>query len=246
MVHRSQGLCLDEMAFDSSGINKYGLTYTMLSRIRTKSILVHPLANSNFQIDKSVSIEMERLTSSAKWKLLVPINKYIHHSHVIIQSINIDFLSRHHLSIQNDHNLQSSHILCFQKTRIKYFEEVSQFINLIKYKYIHDFDGHGLVLLYDKNMICSSTTINHHSGSEFIATTFNEGHRNAIHLIMLYRFHVTSIFSFINTLEQILCTIPLACLIVILGDFNMDFDKEVDKYKGLQILHACMSKYHFK
>ena len=66
MVHRSQGLCLDEMAFDSSGINKYGLTYTVLSRIRTKSILVHPLANSNFQIDKSVSIEMERLTGSAK------------------------------------------------------------------------------------------------------------------------------------------------------------------------------------
>jgi hypothetical protein len=32
-------------------------------------------ANSNFQIDKSVSIEMERLTSSAKWKLLVPLLK---------------------------------------------------------------------------------------------------------------------------------------------------------------------------
>ena len=71
--------------------------------------------------------------------------------------------------------MQSSHILYFQETKIKYFKEVLQFINLSKHKYIHNFDGHGLLLLYDKNMICSSKTINHHSGSEFIAATFNEG-----------------------------------------------------------------------
>ena len=87
---------------------------------------------------------------------------------------------------------------------------------------------------------------NHHSGSDFIATTFNEGHRKAIHVITLYRSHVTSILPFINILEQLLCQIPLACPIVILDDFNIDINKEVEKYKDLQILHACMSKYHFK
>ena len=74
------------MKFDPSRINKHGLTYTALSQIRTKEkiFLLHLLMTSNFQIDKSVSIEMKRLTSSAKWKLLVPILKNIRHSHVII------------------------------------------------------------------------------------------------------------------------------------------------------------------
>ena len=116
--------------------------------------------------------------------------------------------------------MQSSHILCFQETRIKYFQEISQFINLSKYKYIHNFDGYGLLLLYDKNMLCSSKTINHHSGSEFIAATFNEGHRKAIHVITLYRSHVTSIIYFINILEQLLCQIPLTCPTVILKQFH--------------------------
>ena len=54
------------------------------------------------------------------------------------------------------------------------------------------------------------------------------------------------ILAFINILEQLRCKRPLACPTVILGDFNIDFDKEVDKYKNLQIFHAYMSKYYFK
>ena len=142
--------------------------------------------------------------------------------------------------------MQSSNILCFQEIGIKDFEEVPQFINLSKYKYIHNFDGHGLILLYDKNMMCSSMTIDHLSGSEFIVATFNEGHRKAIHVITLYRSHLTSILSFISCLEKLLCKIPLACPTVILGNFNIDFNKEIDKHKYLQVLHVCMSKYHFK
>ena len=133
----------------------------------------------------------------------------------------------------------------FSRNKIKYLKKVSQFINLSKYKYLHNFDRHGLLLLYDKNVICSSKRRNYHSGSEFIAVMLNEGHRKAIHVIMLYWSHVTLILSCINILEQLLCKIPLACPIVILDDFNMDFDK-IDKYKDIQIFHACMSKYHFK
>jgi hypothetical protein len=43
----------------------------------------------------------------------------MHHSHIIIQSINIIFLQNHHLSYKNDHNMQTSHILCFQENKIK-------------------------------------------------------------------------------------------------------------------------------
>ena len=74
----------------------------------------------------------------------------------------------------------------FSRNKIKYLKKVSQFINLSKYKYLHNFDRHGLLLLYDKNVICSSKRRNYHSGSEFIAVMLNEGHRKAIHVIMLY------------------------------------------------------------
>lgn len=108
------------------------------------------------------------------------VNKYS--SFTRNHSKHIKFLRQHHLNIHNDHNLQLSHILCFQGTIIKYSKEVSQFINLCKYKYIHNFDGHCLFLLYDKNMMCSSISINHHSGS---TTTFNEEHRKAIHVLQI-------------------------------------------------------------
>ena len=92
-------------------------------------------------------------------------------------------------------------------------------------------------------MICSSTTINHDTRSEFIARTFNKRHRKVFHVITLYRYYV---IFFISTLEQLLYKIPLTYSIFILDDFNLDFHKEVDKYKNLQILHVYMSKYHLK
>jgi hypothetical protein len=57
---------------------------------------------------------------------------------------------------------------------MKYFEDVSIF-NLSKYKYVHNFDGHGLLLLYAKNVICLSMTI-----IELIAATFEQEYRKAI------------------------------------------------------------------
>ena len=57
-------------------------------------------------------------------------------------------------------------------------------------------------MLYDKNMICSSKTINNQSGSNFIATTFNEGHRKVVHVITLYRSRATLILLFMNILKQ--------------------------------------------
>ena len=181
-IQHSQGLSLNETEFDPKGANKNGLVYTALSRIRTKEklYLLNTLAISNFQIDRLVSLEMERLTTSTKWNLLVLILKNIHQSHTIIQSIIINSLSKHYLNIQNDHNLQSSHILCFQETRIKCSQEIYMYINTSKYNYIHNSDRHGLLMLYEKNIICSSSIIKHHNGSEFIGATFNDRSRKAI------------------------------------------------------------------
>lgn len=140
--------------------------------------------------------------------------------------------------------MQSLHILYFQETRIKYYENILNFINYI-YIYII-FDDRDLILLYDRNMMCSAMTINHHSASEFITTTFNEGRRKIIHVNILYQIYVTSIISFTNILKIFLNKIPFTCPFVILGDFNVDLGIEIHKSKYLQKFHLCMSKYHAK
>ena len=68
IIHRSQGLSLDEMVFDPSGIYKHELAYIALSHMRTKDklYLLNPLSNSNFRIDKSNFIEMKIFTNSAE------------------------------------------------------------------------------------------------------------------------------------------------------------------------------------
>jgi exonuclease III len=67
------------------------------------------------------------------------------------------------LNIQNDCNLQSSHIFCFQETRTKHAQEITQYFDTSKYKYIHIFHKHGLFMVYEKTMICYSFQIKNYS-----------------------------------------------------------------------------------
>ena len=61
-IHCAQGLLLDYLAFDPTGVYKHGLIYTALSRIKKKNLyLLQPLQMKNFQVDPNVSIEMNRL-----------------------------------------------------------------------------------------------------------------------------------------------------------------------------------------
>jgi hypothetical protein len=53
-------------------------------------------------------------TTFVNWELLVLRQKTYCHSHVIIQSLNINLL---HQILQHNHNSQISHILHFQKTK---------------------------------------------------------------------------------------------------------------------------------
>jgi len=55
-IHQAQGLTLDHLAFDPSGITKHGLTYTTLFQVRSKEhiYLLFPLSNKNFQVDKCI------------------------------------------------------------------------------------------------------------------------------------------------------------------------------------------------
>ncbi len=59
-IHQSQGLTLEFLAFDPSGIHHHGLTYTTLSHVREKENLYFlvALVEANYKVDKCVSNEM--------------------------------------------------------------------------------------------------------------------------------------------------------------------------------------------
>jgi len=63
IIHQSQGLILDFLAFDPSGIHHHELTYTTLFHVRGKKTLylLTPLVEANFKVDKCISNEMQCL-----------------------------------------------------------------------------------------------------------------------------------------------------------------------------------------
>ncbi len=54
-IHWSQGLILDFLTFDPSGIHHHELTYTTLSRVRGKKnlYLLAPSVEANFKVDNA-------------------------------------------------------------------------------------------------------------------------------------------------------------------------------------------------
>ncbi len=114
-IHQSQGLSLDELAFDPTNVKKHGLSYIVFSHIQTKEqlYLLTPFQHQNFHIDQCVVEELNILKTFGNWTTSIPWLKTFYHSHVIIQGLNTNSLQRHYQDINHDHNLQISHVLCF-------------------------------------------------------------------------------------------------------------------------------------
>jgi hypothetical protein len=118
-------------------------------RTKEKMYLLNSLQYSNFHVDEHVIQEMKKLTTFANWELLVPRLKTYNLSHVIIQSRNINSLHKHYQDLQHDHNLQTSHTLCLQETKI---EETSHFDKKNIIILIYVFDNHNSAMMYDNNV----------------------------------------------------------------------------------------------
>jgi hypothetical protein len=82
-IHYSQGLSLDELVFDFTIVKKHGLTYTTLSRIRTKEklFLLTPLQHEIFNVNPRIHVEMNRLKTIATWIPLIFQFKNLHNFH---------------------------------------------------------------------------------------------------------------------------------------------------------------------
>ncbi len=147
--------------------------------------------------------------------------KNFYHSHVIIQALNTNFLQQHYQDINHDHNLQVSHVLCILETRIQSSNDVHNFINTSKYSYISIYNGHGLIMMYNTQMLLHSYYTTTCNGSEYISTTFNIRTQRAIHIICVYRNHSSLISMFLNTLEALIQKSLNDCPFIVLGDFNI-------------------------
>ncbi len=89
-----QGLSLDELVFDFINVKKHGLTYTTLSRIRTKEkvFLLAPLQHEFFNVDPRIHVQMNRLKTIATW---IPLILQLKNLHLIIQVLNTTSLRQH-------------------------------------------------------------------------------------------------------------------------------------------------------
>ena len=102
-----------------------------------------------------------------------------------------------------------------------------------RYKYIHNYGGHGILLLYEHHINCASLYTMNYNGSEFIAASFNLSTRNAIYVITTYCVHSTNITLFEDHLHELVNKAPLECPIIILGDFYVDISHDsIQHYKN--------------
>ncbi len=117
---------------------------------------------------------MQCLKSTTQWQLCVPYLQPSRQTHTIIQSLNTRFLLLHFQNIEMNHNLQTSHILCLNETKVKIQNKSShQYSNDSKYKSIITYKSQGTMLLYDRNIVLDSCESVIMSRSEFIVASFN-------------------------------------------------------------------------
>ncbi len=109
-------MSLNELAFYFNDVKKHDLTYTTLSHIQTKgkSFLLSLLEHQILYMDPNVDIEMKRLKKTT-WIPFIFQLKNVHHSHVIIQTLNTFSLRQHYENYE--HNLQMFDILCLIETK---------------------------------------------------------------------------------------------------------------------------------
>jgi hypothetical protein len=90
IIHHSQGLALDHLAFDPTNVTKHGLTYIELLKVRSKEnlYLLFPLLIFFFQVDHLVQEKLVQLRTNAQYKLVIVSLKSYHSKFIIVQSFN--------------------------------------------------------------------------------------------------------------------------------------------------------------
>jgi hypothetical protein len=110
IIHQSQGLSLDKLAFDLTKCKKTwtNIYYSFLQLDKRRIMLITSTPISN----QHVIEKMNRLKTFANRTTFVLQFKNFYHSHVIIQALNTNFLKQQYQYINHDPNLYVSHVFC--------------------------------------------------------------------------------------------------------------------------------------
>ncbi len=126
-------------------------------------------------------------------------------THTIIQFLNTRFLSLHFENIETNHNLQTSHILCLNGTRVKMQHYTSHpHANHAKYTSIEIYGSQGTMLLYDRTIIFDSSGSITNFGTKFIVATFKQNSRRTIHIIAIYKPPFLLLTTFLFTFQKLI------------------------------------------
>jgi hypothetical protein len=164
IIHHSQGLTLDHLAFDPTSVTKHGLTYIALLKVHWKKIVfIFLLLIYFFQMDHLVREEMFRLITNSQYKLAIVYLKSYRSKIIIVKYFNTRSLTLHFEDILAYSKLLASHILCLNERRIKIFHLNSKFYNVLSQKFhiLSCYDEHGTMVLYDDNVSLTKKHNNH-------------------------------------------------------------------------------------
>jgi len=96
--------------------------------------LLPQLTNKNFQINALVKKEMHQPKTTTQYELMFISLKSYHTKFVIIESVNIRYLTSHFQNIFAKQNLLAFHILCLNETKTQNIHINQEAYNIISQK----------------------------------------------------------------------------------------------------------------
>jgi exonuclease III len=240
-THRSQGLTLDNVAFDPTGIRIHGLVYTTLSRVRNieSLYLLNALKMDNFKVKQKIDIEMQRLRSTAKWELSCDLDSKKSSTSISILTLNTRSLHSHMDDILNGYDTMQSDILCLQETYMTLSMQNQQFPS---FNCISSCTKYGVMTLVKKHLLILEHMHYEDQFVEVLITklAFNESH---LAIINIYASPQATSSSILNTITKSLCHLHQNDILIILGLFNIDMSQSNEKTKNLEN-YMCIYNAH--
>lgn len=232
-IHRTQGLTLEKMAFDPSGISQHGLIYTTLSRVRNINALyiLQRLTTKNFNVNKKISDEMTRLETFASWKLDLE-QRAICNANVNVLSIgtlNTRNAVVHIDDIAHDTQLMNNMIICLQETHLSTRPNKNEFV---KFNIIVSYLNYGLLTCIRDDIQINATR--NYNNSKVELSVVDMYFKKSICLMNIYAAPFEQVQRITETIQKAESeSMNSNSIIIIAGDFNVDMQLNSARRKHL-------------
>jgi len=224
IIHHAWGLTFDHLTFNDNGVVKHDLTYTILFKNQSKKhlCLLLLLLNNFLQIDGLWKNNGLIKNNHMIWNIDESLKSYWV-KYVIIQFLN---------NIFNIYFFKKKHpnLLWSQSFNLKKIQNIStnqETFNVISNKF-HIFSSNnklGIIIIFDKTMSLPINVIITHFGGKFITSLFKKNIQEVIYIVVIYESPKIKISYFNFVLKTIFKKIPSKFSIMIIGDFNILFNK---------------------